>query len=180
MEIVERNQERQILQDLIKANIGLSRDRANALKIVFKIPQPNMTKEELLQNNLQRLEGMAEMALVRLNHAKSGSSSLGLAMKDRLSEQARAGSFGIDKYASVCEKNLDAKHTKRTIPELRIVSPEEDETEREEELRVTKRLCQPVVKQRSEPEPDANFGIYEGYVYPGGEHSYCDMAFPKR
>lgn len=179
MEILERNQERQILQGLIKANIGLSRDRSNALKIIFKIPQANMTKEELLRNNLQRLEGMAEMALVRLNYAKSGSSSLDMTIKDRLSKQARAGSFGIDRYASVCVKNLDAKDTKRRIPEIRKVPPEEDETEREE-LHVTKRLCQPIVKQGSEPEPDANFGIYEDYVYPGGEYTYYDMAFPKR
>ncbi|MCJ1425810.1 hypothetical protein MMC29_003710 [Sticta canariensis] len=71
LQMVERIEERRILRDLIKANIGLSKDRANALKMVFRKSPANMTQEELQRNDQQRLEGMVEMALVRLNHAKS-------------------------------------------------------------------------------------------------------------
>ena len=85
--MVERNEERRILRDLIKATIGLSKDRANTLKKIFRKPPANMTQEELQRNEQQRLEGMAEMALVRLNHAKSGSSNSTVRVQDRLSSE---------------------------------------------------------------------------------------------
>lgn len=165
-EMVERKEERRILNDLIKANIGLSKERAKVLKKIFRVPAANMTKEELEQNNQQRLEGMAEMALVRLNHAKSGSSSSNLEEKDRVLGQAHAGGFGNDTHASVCEND-------RKIPEIRVEPPESDE----DELPNAKRARKLVINSRSEPEPDANLGVYRVHGYPEGEYS---LAFPER
>lgn len=85
--MAEGKEERQILHDLIKADIGLSKDRAKALRKTFTNPPANMTKEELQLNEQQRLEGMAEMAMVRLNHAKSGSSNSNVRVQDRLSSE---------------------------------------------------------------------------------------------
>lgn len=165
-EMVERKEERRILHGLIKANIGLSKERAKVLKKIFRVPAANMKKEELEQNNQQRLEGMAQMALLRLNHAKSGSSSSNIGGKDRALEQARAGGFGNVTHASLCEND-------RKIPEIRVEPPESDE----DELPKAKRARKSVINSRSEPEPDANLGVYRVYGYPEGEYS---VTFPER
>ncbi|MCJ1463184.1 hypothetical protein MMC07_001789 [Pseudocyphellaria aurata] len=127
--MAERKEERRILRDLIKANIGLSKDRANALKKIFENPSPNITDEELQQNNRQRLEGMAEMAMVRLKHAQSTSSTSNLGGQAlALEPSSPTRSVGQTTSPSASEEEDVIFHDATdTIPEIRIVPPEEED-----------------------------------------------------
>lgn len=109
-------------------------------------PPANRTKEELQQNNKQLLEKMAQMALVHLSNANSGSSKSHIGGKNRLSELARAHGFGSDAKASVRDKDLITKDTKHKIPEIWVEPPEEEEEE--DDGPVTKRPRKPAMRRR--------------------------------
>lgn len=78
----ERRMERQILEKLIADDVGLTKGRGTELKEVFAKRSGNETKEELEQTSRQRLEGVAEMAMVRLNAVRAGFSKQTALLED--------------------------------------------------------------------------------------------------
>lgn len=70
----ERKQERKMLQKIIDDGLPITPDRIAALKAVFSKNIGHSTPEELALHNHQRLEGIAEMALLRLQASKAGPS----------------------------------------------------------------------------------------------------------
>lgn len=165
MELAELKEERQILQNLIKANIGLSKDRANALEEIFRNPAANMTTEEMQQKNRKRLQGMAEMAFVRLRAANLSP------LNSSIDKKYHAPSFGNDPYHALeCE---DANK----IPEIRIQPPEEDELPAVTSHPLNLAITPPA---GSEEEPaDTTPETYSVY-YDCPEEGEYSTTFPKR